>query len=395
MNKNLGIYVHIPFCKSKCYYCDFCSREIDSNSEDGHISDYVDAICAEILNNVEILSERGISSIYFGGGTPSYIKEEYIGKIMNLLSNFICRNFDNESIECTIELNPADVTEEKLKKYSDMGFNRFSLGLQSINDETLKKIGRRHTKQGVESALNNFKKAGINNVSLDIITGLPGETEEMFKKTLDYIVSIKGWDIVKHISIYSLELHKDTQLGFLVSENMISLPSEDDERNMKHMADKVLRENGFNMYEISNYSIKGYESKHNLNYWECGEYIGFGVAASSYINSTRYSNTNNINEYISNIKTKNSIILEKDELDKLGLMKEFIILNLRLNKGVIFSRFKEIFNTDIFSLFNIEISKNISNKLLIYIKDDKANICGMRLTDRGRDLANQVWQSFI
>jgi len=182
MNKNLSIYIHIPFCKSKCFYCDFCSSD---KEDEVCIETYIDAIIKEILNNAEVLSEHNIRTIYFGGGTPSYINEKYIEKILEILNLFV----SDRPEEITIELNPADCTYEKLKSYLKMGINRYSLGMQSANNDILKVIGRRHTKEDVTLAINNMKEVGITNISLDVITGLPNETLDTFKETLDFAVT--------------------------------------------------------------------------------------------------------------------------------------------------------------------------------------------------------------
>lgn len=380
MNKDLSIYVHIPFCKSKCFYCDFCSSD---KKDDICVEKYIDSVIKEILNNAEIMSEHKIKTIYFGGGTPSYIDEKYIEKILEILNLFISEKPD----EITIELNPADCTYEKLKAYVRMGINRFSLGMQSANNNTLKLIGRRHTKEDVVFAINNIKKAGITNISLDVITGLPNENLDTFKETLNFAVSFA--DVVKHISTYSLEVHENTKLNTLIEAGFAKLPSEDEERQMNDLTYNVLAKNGYNMYEISNYSKKGYESKHNTNYWNQGCYLGFGCAAASYINSKRYTNISNIEEYIEKVNNNEDLIEYSEELDKLGTIKEYIILKLRLNKGLDTAEFYNKFKTNIFDMFKIEIEELVSRKLLEH-KDSK-----IYLTPYGRDVANIVWEKFI
>lgn len=380
MNKDLSIYIHIPFCKSKCFYCDFCSSD---KEDEVCIEKYIDAVIKEILNNAEILSEHSIKTIYFGGGTPSYINEKYIEKILEILNLFI----SDKPEEITIELNPADCTYDKLSSYVNMGINRFSLGTQSANDKTLKLIGRRHTKEDVINAINNMKKLGITNVSLDVITGLPSETIDTFRETLDFAVSFG--DVVKHISTYSLEVHENTKLNTLIETGFVNLPSEDEERQMNDLTYNVLAENGYNMYEISNYSKEGYESKHNINYWNQGCYLGFGCAASSYINSKRYTNISNIDEYILRVNNSEDLVEYSEELDKLDTIKEYIILKLRLNKGLDTNEFYSKFKTSIFDMYKSEIDELITNKLM----EHKKNI--IYLTPYGRDVANIVWEKFI
>lgn len=380
MNKELSIYIHIPFCKSKCYYCDFCSSD---KEDETCIDKYVDAVIKEILNSSEILSEYKIKTIYFGGGTPSYISEKYIEKILQVLNLFISEKPE----EITIELNPADCTYNKLKSYVDMGINRYSLGMQSANNDTLKLIGRRHTKDDVKTAINNMEQAGITNISLDVITGLPNETLDDFRETLSFVTSLG--ENIKHISTYSLEVHDGTKLATLIETGFATPCAEDEERQMNDLTYTFLLKNGYNMYEISNYSKAGYESKHNLNYWNQGYYLGFGAAAASYINGKRYSNISNIYKYIERINNFIDVISESEELDKLDTIREYIILKLRLNIGLNTNEFYSKFKTDIFDMFKTEIDDLINKKLIEY------NENRIYLTPYGRDVANVVWEKFI
>lgn len=384
MNKDIGIYIHIPFCCSKCYYCDFTSY----SNMDQYISQYIDSLCNEILNSSEILSEYNIVSIYIGGGTPSYIDSKYIAKILNLLNMFITS--DNVSI--TIEVNPNSVSEEKIKEYKEIGINRISIGLQSTHDKILKSIGRKHTFDDFINTLKIIKRHDITNVSVDLIYPLPGLTYKLLDETLDTILSIKKEYNIHHISIYNLEIHENTKLDFLLKENFLSLVDEDEEYNMKENIKNKLELNNFHRYEISNYSEEGYESIHNINYWKQGIYLGFGVAASSFFAGSRYTNTDSITDYIkyylNNDKTI-SVITDKEDLDKLSLMKEYIILNLRLNTGVNIQDFYIRFKVKLLDIFNVEITKMINLKLLYM---DKTNVY---LTDKGKDIANVVWEEFI
>jgi len=372
----LGVYIHIPFCASKCFYCDFYSVT-NKNLEEA----YINALTEEILSEAELLGERAVDTIYIGGGTPSSINEKYIIKILDLLKLFCSNN-----AEITIEVNPESVTREKLQAYFDAGINRISIGLQSVNDITLKKIGRLATLKEFKNAYNMAVDVGFKNISCDVIIGLPDETLDMFKTTVDYILSLKH---ITHISAYSLELHENTKLDFLVSNNFISLPDENTERQMKYLLDKKLEEAGFNRYEISNYAKHGYESKHNLKYWNQEEYLGFGAAAASFVNSIRYANISNIDKYIKNISYGLSNKETIEEMDKLGLIKEYVILKLRLKQGVNLIEFKSRFKQDINELFKDKIDLLISQGLLEKVEDS------IRLTYKGEDLANLVWQEFI
>ena len=376
MDKSLGIYIHIPFCKSKCYYCDFYS-----NTDIKCINEYVDALCEEILANAEVLQNMKIDTVYFGGGTPSLIDAKHIKKIMSVISLF-----SKDINEVTIEVNPETVTGEKLELYKSCGINRISIGLQTSNNTTLKKIGRISTKEDFLKAYNLIVDTGFSNISIDLIIGLPDETLNDFNNTLDFVLSLKD---IKHISSYSLEVHEGTKLDFLINNNFLNLPDENIERDMKYMLDKKLKESGFKRYEISNYAKLGYESKHNLKYWNQEEYLGFGAGASSFLNSTRYTNIKDTKKYIENIKRGISNCIEIEEMDLKDLMHEYVILKLRLRDGVNLKSFKSKFKVDFYSTFKEKIDKLVNDGLLIKKKDN------IYLSSRGEDLANIVWQEFI
>lgn len=383
MRENIGIYIHIPFCKKKCFYCDFVSYENKENL----IQEYMDTVCLEILQNAEILSEYNISTIYFGGGTPSLIKVEYIEKILNTLKLFVTD--EKEIKEITIEINPNSASLDKLEKYYNLGINRLSIGLQSTHDKILRNIGRLHTFNDFKEVLKNANAVGFKNISVDLIYPLPGLNLSGFKETLNSMIKLKDEFNIKHISVYNLEVHENTRLDFLLKEGFVSLCNEDEEYKMREELNKRLQDNGFVKYEISNYAYPGFESKHNLCYWNQEKYIGFGVNASSFFNLKRYRNTSNIDKYIDGIKNNKNIVVETEELDKLSLMKEYIILKLRLSKGVEISEFKQKFGTDIFDIFNTEF-----NSLK---KDNLVNITSknISLTNRGEEVANIVWEMFV
>lgn len=383
MRENIGIYIHIPFCKKKCFYCDFVSYE----NKDNLIQEYIDAVCLEILQNAEILSEYNISTIYFGGGTPSLIKVEYIEKILNTLKLFVTD--EKEIKEITIEVNPNSASLDKLEKYYNLGINRLSIGLQSTHDKILRNIGRLHTFNDFKEVLKNANAVGFKNISVDLIYPLPGLNLSGFKETLNSVIKLKDEFNIKHISVYNLEVHENTRLDFLLKEGFVSLCNEDEEYKMREELNKRLQDNGFVKYEISNYAYPGFESKHNLCYWNQEKYIGFGVNASSFFNLKRYRNTSNIDKYIDGIKNNKNIVVETEELDKLSLMKEYIILKLRLSTGVEISEFKQRFGTDIFDIFNTEF-----NSLK---KDNLVNITSknISLTNRGEEVANIVWEMFV
>lgn len=383
MRENIGIYIHIPFCYKRCFYCDFVSFE---NKED-IIEEYIDALCMEIIQNAEILSEYTISTIYFGGGTPSFIDSKYIKKIMDTLKLFVV---DIHSLkEVTIEVNPNSASLEKLIDYYNSGINRLSIGLQSTHDKILRNIGRTHSFKDFKYTLENAKKAGFTNISVDLIYPLPGLNITSFKDSLNSIMKLKDEYNIRHISVYNLEIHENTRLDFLLKEGFISLCNEDEEYEMRKELNNILEKNSFKKYEISNYAIPGFESKHNLCYWNQEKYLGFGVNASSFFNLKRYTNTKDINEYINGIKNNQIITLESEELDKLALMKEYVILKLRLKTGIDKNEFKEKFNVNVYDIFNTEFTSLKNDKLVIEEKNK------IYLSNRGEEVANIVWEMFV
>ena len=383
MREDIGIYIHIPFCMKKCFYCDFVSYV---NKED-IIEEYIDALCMEILQNAEILSEYNISTIYFGGGTPSYIDSKYIAKVMDTLKLFVT---DASPLkEVTIEVNPNSTSLEKLTDYYNSGINRLSIGLQSTHDKILRNIGRTHSFKDFKSTLENAKKAGFTNISVDLMYPLPGLNITSFKDSLNSIMKLKDEYNIRHVSVYNLEVHENTRLDFLLKEGFVSLCNEDEEYEMRKELNNILEKNNFKKYEISNYAIPGFESKHNLCYWNQEKYLGFGVNASSFFNLKRYTNTKDINEYISGIKNNQSIIVESEELDKLALMKEYVILKLRLKSGINKNEFNEKFNVYIYDIFNTEFT-SLKNDNLVIEKEDR-----IYLSKRGEEVANIVWEMFV
>lgn len=383
MNNEIGVYIHIPFCISKCFYCDFASF---AKKED-LIEQYVFALCNEILKNAEILSQYKITTIYIGGGTPSYIDEKYIKQILDTFMLFVNKE---ELKEVTIELNPNSVTREKLLTYKEAGVNRLSIGLQSTYDDILKKIGRVHKIEDFENTLNLANEVGFNNISLDLIYPLPDLNLERFKASVDYALNLKDKNI-KHISIYNLEVHENTKLAFLLNEGYVTLVDEDEEYEMYKYLKDTFEKNGYHRYEISNYSLTGYESKHNLRYWNQELYLGFGSGASSFFGGARYSNVKNIEEYINCIDNDKSVIEDDsyEELDLLAIMKEYVMLSLRKIEGLNITKFKTKYKKDITDIFGQEIKELIDNSL---IEKTENNI---KLTNRGLEVANLVWEKFV
>ena len=288
----IGIYVHIPFCKKKCDYCDFISY----CGKDDFIEKYVDSVKKEI-EHVKIKSE--ITTIYIGGGTPSYIDSKFIVQILEKIKE---KNVAQDA-EITIEVNPGTVTQEKLQDYIDCGINRISIGLQTTSDELLKQIGRIHNYEQFLETYKMAKKVGFKNINVDLMLGLPNQRIIDLKESLENVLKLAP----KHISVYSLIVEDGTPIANKIENGKLKLPDDELERNMYWYVKNTLELNGYKHYEISNFAKKGYESKHNMNCWNQMEYVGIGTAAHSYRDITRYSNTEDIKEYIALVSKLNTV----------------------------------------------------------------------------------------
>ena len=412
-NKELGIYIHIPFCKQKCYYCDFVSFSNKQN----FVENYVEAVKTEINNYFQdktILERYTVTTIYIGGGTPSYIDSKYICEIMDVLENNLKQNkVKFEDMEITIEVNPGTVNKEKLEQYRKAKINRLSIGLQSTNNEMLKQIGRIHTYEQFLETYQMAAEVGFENVNVDLMTGLPKQTIEDIKRSLKEVIQLNP----THISVYSLIIEEGTVIAQKIENHQLQEMDEELERNMYWYVKNTLELNGYTHYEISNFAKQGKESKHNLNCWRQKEYIGIGLAAHSYLNSVRYTNTSEIEQYItrmnhlngqivndilelSNNKKKKAnveenekhieTVYEIEEVQELEERKrEYMLLSLRTIEGVSISKFKEKYIDNPIFLFRKELEKLVEEKLVMIDGDY------IKLTNKGLDLANLVWEEFI
>lgn len=370
--KEIGIYIHIPYCKKKCYYCDFISFP---NKEET-IQKYVETLKKEIDECT--YSGFDIGTIYIGGGTPSLLDSKYISDIIyKIKEKFIV----SQNAEITIEVNPGTVTEEKMRDYKKAGVNRLSIGLQSTDNEILNKIGRIHTYEEFLETYNMARNIGFNNINVDLMIALPEENEESIAIQLTEIINLKP----EHISVYSLIVEDGTKLREMLDKKEIELPTDEEERKMYWKVKELLEENGYEHYEISNFSLPGYNSRHNTDCWDQKEYLGFGAAAHSYFNRKRFSNKNTIEEYIQNYNDKQI----EEEQTKEEQAKEYMMLGLRKIEGVLISEFERKFQINPLFYFRFEISKLVDEEL---IEIDLDNI---KLTEKGLDLANQVWQEFV
>ena len=373
--KELGIYVHIPFCKRKCAYCDF----ISFSGKARLIEKYVEALKREI-NKFKIGKEDYmVKTIYFGGGTPSFIESKYIVEILEAIKE----KFNiSKNAEITIEINPGTVTEEKLKDYYEVGINRISFGLQSTNSQLLKLVGRIHSYSSFLEGYNLARKTGFKNINVDLMIGLPVQTLKDVQKDLSRIIELNP----EHVSVYSLILEEGTRIEEKIKNKELYLPSEKLERKMYWEVKKKLEEAGYIHYEISNFAKAGYESKHNLSCWNQEEYLGFGLAAHSYFNNVRYSNTDDFEEYFD--WPENSKIIHERQTDE-DRQKEFMLLGLRKIEGVAISDFKNKFIENPIYLYRETLNKLVTQGLI------EVDIDSIKLTNRGIDLANLVWEEFV
>lgn len=387
MKKEIGIYVHIPFCIRKCYYCDFVSF---TNQEE-NIEKYIEAVISEIESYE--LEEYNVTTIYIGGGTPSSIESKYIEKILHKIKEKITNNETKfNDIEITIEINPGTIDRKKLQDYEEMGINRLSIGLQSTNNEILKNIGRIHTYEEFLEGYNLARNIGFDNINVDLMIGLPNQTIENIKDSLEEVIKLEP----EHISVYSLIVEEGTKIENLLNMNKITLPEEELERNMYWYVKNKLELNGYIHYEISNFAKENKQSKHNVNCWEQKEYIGIGTAAYSYLDNIRYGNTSNIQKYIETQDFKDEKELEKnkiriiDEVQTLEDKKrEYMLLSLRKLEGVSIRKFKEKYVENPIFLYRKQLEKLVNENLLTIDGDN------IKLTNKGLDLANLVWEEFV
>ncbi|MFR8927820.1 radical SAM family heme chaperone HemW [Peptoniphilus senegalensis] len=378
MKKNkISIYIHIPFCESRCHYCDFCSSLLNRENAEKYFS-YLER---EIKLNEKFLREKIIDTVFIGGGTPSSVDEKFIEKILKVLSAF---EF-SENLEVTIESNPNSLTREKAETYFSSGINRISIGAQSFNDDILKKIGRIHKSYDIYKAVENARRAGFTNINLDLMLALPSQKLSDIEKSFEEIKKID----LPHISYYSLILEKGTKLYETHLKSPLAFPSEEDDREMYHYVVNELEKIGLHQYEISNFAKIGYECRHNLTYWKLRDYISFGLSASSNLCNLRYRNFSDFKNYYEFIdKGKNPIEFSED-LSKIDRKNEFIMMGLRLKSGIDLDEFDLRFKEDFAKTYKDEIDKNIKLSL-IEVKDNK-----IYLTEKGKDLSNQVELDFF
>ena len=322
MKPRLGIYIHIPFCASKCSYCDFYSLA----GCDQLMPDYQRALTAHLVESAPAIKHYEVDSVYFGGGTPSYYGAEQLIDLFDILKRNGNVRMDTE---VTVECNPDSVNLPMLKQLRQEGFNRLSLGVQAANNDLLKLIGRRHSFQQVQKAVSDARRAGFDNISLDLIYGLPSQSKSDWADTLAKAVELHP----EHLSCYGLKLEEGTKMYREYNGSPI-LPDEDEQADMYSYAAEMLQRFGYKQYEISNFAAPGFESRHNLKYWNLDDYMGFGPGAHSCVGNLRYSFVRDLKRYITCVERKISIIDEYERIDPLEKAVEYIMLGMRTARGI-------------------------------------------------------------
>lgn len=376
----IELYIHIPFCVSKCRYCDFLSFSSDEDT----VRKYTDALIREISSKKN--KENITDTIFIGGGTPSLLDVKYIKEIFDSLYD----DFNiSDDAEITIEANPGTITKEKAKAYAELGINRVSMGLQSADNEALKKLGRIHDFNHFLESYDILRNEGMSNINVDIMSGLPGQSVAKYEETLCKVCDVNP----EHISAYSLIVEEGTP--FCQMYNPVDglrrdeLPDEDSEREQYYMTRDILKDAGYFRYEISNYSKPGYECRHNTGYWRGVPYIGMGLGASSLWNGTRYNNTGDMSEYIRCSMKPDSIAENVQKLTDADRMEEFMFLGLRMTEGIQISEFYEKFGVTVNEVYG-EVIKKYSDMKMLEINGEN-----MKLTDKGVDVSNIIFADFI
>ena len=380
--KELELYLHIPFCVKKCNYCDFLSAPAEEETR----AAYVDALLEEIRGFDEP-EDYEVVTVFFGGGTPSILPGQEIFRIMEALrEKFSFR----KGAEITLEANPGTVDKEKLVCYKKAGINRLSFGLQSADAEELKKLGRIHTWEKFLESFQLAREAGFSNINVDLMSALPGQTKESWEKTLRQVLALQP----EHISAYSLIIEEGTLFYQLYEKDVERrdageepelLPSEEEERAMYEATGRILKEQGYLHYEISNYAKPGRECRHNLGYWQRRDYLGFGLGASTLLNPVRYKNTEDLEAYLGgDFSKKEFFVLTKD-----NQIEETMFLGLRVLEGVSKEKFREQFSCELRVVYRKELEKLEQEGLL----EEEGDF--VRLTSRGIDLSNPVLAEFL
>lgn len=380
-NKELEIYIHIPFCMKKCEYCDFLSGPQSEET----IERYVNALVQEIHAHKESAKECVVTTVFLGGGTPSILTPNQMKMIFGALS----KTFDISDVaEITVEANPGTVTKEKLLAYKTCKVNRISLGLQSTNNEELKLLGRIHTYEEFLESYQLARECGFDNINIDLISAIPKQTLQSWEETLTKVIALEP----EHISAYSLIVEDGTPFADMYGEGgpkEMELPGEEEERAIYQRTKELLERAGYHRYEISNYAKEGKECRHNLGYWERKEYLGLGLGAANLIENVRYKNTDDLEYYLAHSDELEYIQEEKQVLTITEQMEEFVFLGLRKMEGISEKEFKQLFGKEIDECYGMQLERFLQEGLL----QRKGGF--LSLTERGIDVSNYVFSEFL
>ena len=379
--KELELYVHIPFCVKKCSYCDFLSAPATEQTKEA----YMAALFAEIGGRAKDYKDRIVTSVFIGGGTPSILSGDSIRQLMEHIREGFALAPD---AEITMEVNPGTVTAEKLTAFYEAGINRLSIGMQSAQEQELKILGRIHDFDGFCQVYREAVEAGFTNINVDVMSGLPGQTLASYKDTLEKVLRLEP--MPQHISAYSLIVEEGTPFAAMADRGELPLPEEDTERAMYEETIEVLAGYGFHRYEISNYALDGYECRHNVGYWIRRDYLGFGIGAASLIGNVRFQNGRDLNAYLAHPLACRE---EEQSLTTQEQMEETMFLGLRLIRGVSYPEFARCYGQTLEEVYGEVIARNVADGLLTVREDETGR--RLMLTGRGLDVSNYVMAQFL
>ena len=379
--KELELYIHIPFCVKKCSYCDFLSAPATEQTKEA----YMAALFAEIGGRAKDYKDRIVTSVFIGGGTPSLLSGDSIRQLMEHIREEF---FLAPDAEITMEVNPGTVTAEKLTAFYEAGINRLSIGMQSAQEQELKILGRIHDFDGFCQVYREAVEAGFTNINVDVMSGLPGQTLASYKDTLEKVLRLEP--MPQHISAYSLIVEEGTPFAAMADRGELPLPEEDTERAMYEETIEVLAGYGFHRYEISNYALDGYECRHNVGYWIRRDYLGFGIGAASLIDNVRFQNGRDLNAYLAHPLACRE---EQQPLTTQEQMEETMFLGLRLIRGVSYPEFARCYGQTLEEVYGEVIARNVADGLLAVREDETGR--HLMLTGRGLDVSNYVMAQFL
>lgn len=376
--KSTSAYIHIPFCEHICYYCDFNKVFLEGQPVD----EYIQSLLTEIRLTLEKHPTKVSETIYIGGGTPTSLTAKQLDVLLTGIHRYLPTHTTKEF---TVEANPGDLTAEKLDVFKAHGVNRLSMGVQTFDDRLLKKIGRKHSVQDVYDTIKLLEKKQFDNISIDLIYALPGQTLESFRDTLTKALAFD----LPHYSMYSLILENKTMFMNWVRQGRLELPTQEAETQMFEEAIIAMAQSGHHQYEISNFAKKGKESMHNLVYWDNEHYYGFGAGASGYLNQKRYKNYGPIQHYMKPLKEQRLPIFETEEISRANQIEEEMFLGLRKIEGVSLRRFEEKFNQKLTTVYQSVIDE-LQQQQLAVLEEDY-----FRLTPKGLFIGNDVFEKFL